>query len=277
MKLTRTMLGTVAILAYLGFITGAKNLASSPLRMTDVEGSVVLPPTLQAVLYLGDKYLAANIESMRVLATGGDLNHIQSDYFQRLHTGVALLNPCHEDNYYIANALLAWAGQVDPALIILSEASQCRFWDDVPAFFLGYSLYFFKHQPHAGRAWLNTAAARSVENRAAYQRFGILMESETYPDVKAARRFLSLQREQAHDPKLRQLLAQRMSRLDGLIVLQDAQAAFERRYGEKLENPMDLLNRKILPQFPMDPMKLGYEFSNGQFYLKEFRIRGVAR
>lgn len=277
MKLTRPALWLLAVLGYLGFIAGAKNLATSPLRVTDIEGSVVLPPTLQTVLYLGDRYLAANIESMRVLATGGDLNNTQSDYFQRLHTGVALLNPCHEDNYYIANALLAWAGQVDPALMILGEASECRFWDDGPPFFLGYSLYFFKHQAHSGRAWLETAARRSAENRVAYQRFGILMESEDYPDASSAREFLALQRKQVSDPKLQLLLAQRMSRLDGLIALQHAQKTFEQRYGEKLENPMELLNRKILPQFPMDPMKLGYEFNDGQFYLKELRIQGVKR
>ena len=40
---------------------------------------------------------------------------------------------------------------------------------------------------------------------------------------------------------------------------------------------MELLKRKILPQFPIDPMKLGYEFNDGQFYLKEFKIRGAAK
>ena len=96
MTLSRSMLYVLAVLGYLGFIAGAKSLATSPLRVMDVDGSVVLPPSLQTVLYLGDRYLAANVESMRVLATGGDLNNTQSDYFQRLHTGVALLNPCHE-------------------------------------------------------------------------------------------------------------------------------------------------------------------------------------
>jgi hypothetical protein len=56
-------------LSYLLFLFGAKNF-SVP-RTEDMPGSVVLPPALQSVLYLGDPYLAANVEATRVLMTGG--------------------------------------------------------------------------------------------------------------------------------------------------------------------------------------------------------------
>jgi hypothetical protein len=265
----------LVVVAYGVFIAGAKSLSGSPLRTEGIEGSVVLPPHLQTILYMGDRYLAANVESMRVLATGGDLTGMHSDYYHRLHQVVSLLNPCHEDNYYVANALLAWAGGVDAALRILREATDCRFWDEVPPFFLGYNLYFFKRDHATAKAMLFAAADRSTENRVGFQRIGIMFETEAFPDVHAARNYLKLQHEQAREPKLRDMLSQRIARLDGLIALDEAQEAFERRTGRTLQDPNDLLRVDILKQFPSDPMRLGYEFKDGRFALKELKVRGM--
>lgn len=265
----------LAVLAYLLFAVATKNIVSQPPRMVEMEGSVVLPPALQTVLYFGDPYLAANIEATRILATGGDLKGVFADYYNRLHPTIAQLNPCHEDNYYIANAFLAWAGGVEPALQILQEATQCRFWDEVPPFFLGYNLYFFKHDYAGAKASLFTAADRSTENKVGFQKIGIMFGAADYPDTQAARNYLVLQRDQAHDQKLRGMLEQRIGRLDGLILLRNAQSVYEQRFGKKLENPMDLLTNGILKQFPQDPMRLGYEFADGQFSLKELKIQGM--
>jgi hypothetical protein len=265
----------LAILAYLLFAVATKTISSHPAQTAEIEGSVVLPPALQTVLYFGDPYLAANIESSRILATGGDLKGVLGDYYNRLHPTIAQLNPCHEDNYYIANAFLAWAGGVEPALQILKEATQCRFWDEVPPFFLGYNLYFFKRDYAGAKVSLDRAAERSTENRVGFQKMGIMFGSGAYPDTQAARNYLALQRDQSSDPKLRAMLDQRVARLDGLILLRDAQFNFEKRFGKKLENPMDLISNGILKQFPADPMRLGYEFGDGQFSLKELKIRGM--
>ena len=106
---------------------------------------------------------------------------------------------------------------------------------------------------------------------------GIQMEANTYADVNAARSYLVLQQDQTHDPKLRAMLGQRIGRLEGLISLRDAQTTFERRYGKQLENPADLLSRGILPQFPLDPIGLGYVFGDGQFSLKEIKFQGMEK
>lgn len=265
----------LAALAYLIFAAATKNISTYPVQMAEMNGAVVLPPALQTILYFGDPYLAANIEASRILATGGDLRGEFADYYNRLHPTIAQLNPCHEDNYYIANAFLAWAGGVDPALQILKEATQCRFWDEVPPFFLGYNLYFFKHDYAGAKAFLFTAADRSTENKVGFQKIGIMFGAADYPDTQAARNYLALQRDQAHDQKLRGMLEQRIARLDGLIGLREAQASFEKRFARKLENPMDLLTSGLLKQFPQDPMRLGYEFADGQFSLKEIKIQGM--
>jgi hypothetical protein len=274
----RTAAGlAVALCAYIAFVAGARLIGTRGVAVTDAMDSVVLPPSLQTVLYLGDRYLAANVESTRVLATGGDLTGARNDYFHRLHLAVADLNPCHEDNYYIANALLAWGGGVDPAIGILKAATACRFWDEVPPFFNGVNLYFFKRQHLAARDMLLEAARRATENRAGYERFAIMVEAETMIDLRTAHRYLVSQRDHARDVKLRGMLDLRIGRLEGLIALNDAQEAFEKRFGRKLEDPNSLLQTGIMKAFPLDPMRLGYEFADGRFSMRELKIRGLER
>jgi hypothetical protein len=278
MTFSRPAAIVLALCAYLAFVAGTRNLGpSATTNVGGTEGAVVLPPELQIVLYLGDRYLAANVESTRVLATGGDIKGDLSDYFHRLHQVVSDLNSCHEDNYYIANALLAWAGGIDAALDILRGATTCRFWDEVPPFFLGYNLYFFKRKYGEAKDFLFSAAERSTANRVGFQKMGIMFESESYPDVAAARNYLMLQREAARDQKLQHMLTQRIDRLNGLITLRTAQVAYERKNGIPLEDPNDLLASGVLTAFPDDPIKLGYEFANGQFSLKELQVRGMER
>jgi hypothetical protein len=268
----RILLLMLAVVAYCAFVAGSKNLAATPMKADDVQGSVVLPPTLQTVLYMGDRYLAANIDSSRVLAIGGDTSSIYSDYYHRLHEGVSLLNPCHEDNFYIANALLAWAGGVDPALRILREATRCRFWDETPPFFLGYNLYFFKRENAAAKAMLDVAASRSSTNRAAYQQIGVMMQAAGFPNSASARSYLVAQREQSRDAKMREMLTRRIGRLDGLIALNDAQMKYEKQLGKPLENPQELIAKGFISAFPTDPTRLGYQFGDGSFSMREISM-----
>lgn len=274
MKRSKELRGAgLLLVSYLLFLFGAKNL-SAP-RTEEMPGSVVLPPALQSVLYLGDTYLAANVEATRVLMTGGPVEGIAQDYYDRLHQAVAILNPCHEDNYYVANALLAWAGSVDGAIAILRGATACRSWDEWPPFFLSYNLYFFKHKLLEAKQAVFEAANRATKNRAGFLRMGIFYEAETYPDLRSARNFLITQRDQARDAKLKMLLDKRIGRLGGLIELQDAQQAFEKRYGHPLQAPNELIASGILRKFPEDPVRLGYVFEGGRFALKELKMRGA--
>jgi hypothetical protein len=259
--------------AYLLFIFGARQF--SPTHAEAVPGSVVIPPTLQTVLYFGDPYFAANVEAIRVLATGGPVEGIAEDYFDRLQLTVALLNPCHEDNYYVANSIMPWAGSVDAANAILLGATDCRYWDEVPPFFLAYNLNFFKREHLKARDTVFEAARRATDNRAGFQRMGIFYEAETYPDVRQAQTFLIAQRDQARDPKLKQVLDTRIGRLAGLIVLQDAQATYEKRVGHALRAPAELIAAGVLKQYPIDPVRLGYVFEDGHFELKQVKFRGM--
>lgn len=268
----------VGLLAYVTFAASGVAISNSKQKNTQVAESVVLPATLQTILYLGDRYLAANIETTRVLLASEEIvRGDDQDYLYRIHHVVSELNPCHEDNYYVANALLGWGGNVDAALDILRVATECRFWDEVPPFFLGHNLYFFKYQYKAAKESLFLAAERSPENRVALQRFGVMVEAEGIPDARMARGYLVAQQKQARDKALKDMLELRIRRLDGLILLRDAQAAYVKKTGRPLEDPQLLITDGYLSAFPMDPLRLGYTYSNGIFAMTEVGVKGAVR
>ena len=66
-----------------------------------------------------------------------------------------------------------------------------------------------------------------------------------------------------------------MVRLEGLVVLRDAQAKFESKYGKALSNPSDLITSGVLKSFPEDPLELGYDFVNGRFALRKIKVAGL--
>ena len=80
------------------------------------------------------------------------------------------------------------------------------------------------------------------------------------------------ERDEAKDPALRKMLDKRVARLNGLQVLRDAQVAFEKRFNRPLAQPQELLDSGFLDDFPADPLKLGYEFHEHTFHLKQMQI-----
>ena len=101
-----------------------------------VEGRVVIAAPVLLLLFGGDRFLAANLEVMRLAATGVDWGQADTSYLIRAQHEVARLNPCHEDNYYLANGLLTWGGAEQEGSAVLRWATECRFWDELPPFFI---------------------------------------------------------------------------------------------------------------------------------------------
>lgn len=202
---------------------------------------------------------------------------VDGQYLLRGHLAVSELNSCHEDNYYLANALLAWGGAEASANGILKAAMQCRHWDFFPAFLYGFNQYFFKRNvPEAQRA-LEVAAERSSENAAAMKRFSVMIGAEEFDDEAMALAYLEEQQTKANDAALAESLQNRVDRLKGLIQLREAQSVYEANFDEPLPSPQALLNAGLIEAFPNDPLGIGYEFVNGQFKLRQLRIQGVER
>lgn len=230
---------------------------------------VAIPAPVLLMLYGGDRYLAASIESARLL-TEADLSAdpLARRYFTNLHGNIALLNPCHEDNYYVANAILGWGGGEHEAFDILERASDCRYWDEWPPFYYGFNQYFFQRNYLAAADYMNKAATRSADNRLLFKRLGILMRAKTLSGTSAAIRYLEQEQKTAREEKLKISLGKRIDRLKGLAILEDAQARYEQQLGHRLLDPHELLRKGYLAKVPEDPLKLGYLFVDGRFALR---------
>lgn len=235
---------------------------------------VVAAPVLTA-LYGGDHFLAANLETIRLSATGMVQGHTDAYYLIRAHKVVSELNPCHENNYYLANALLSWGGAVDEGGEILQRATACRTWDELPPFLYGFNQFFFNKNIEEAQRALKIAASRSERNAAGFRKLAIMIEAEQIDDEKMALDFLKQERDMAESTTLKKMLDTRVKRLEGLVLLRDAQRTYEQKTGKPLQHPNELINTGILMQFPLDPTRLGYEFDGRRFNMKKVRIAGV--
>lgn len=236
---------------------------------------VVISAPIQVLMYAGDRHLAANMEAMRVAAAGPSEEFALAEYRVRAYELVSLLNPCHEDNLYLSNAMLSWGGSVETANVILERATVCRYWDYIPPFFLSFNRYFFNRDLDGAIQAMDIAAERSEENRTALRKASIVMASEKFNDEQIAVDYLRSERDNATDPKLKMLLERRLKRLEGLLVLRKAQARFEKEKGHPLTQANELVTSGILPALPEDPTRIGYKLVDGKFQLGTITINGV--
>lgn len=267
---------TIALLAFALFASVASWRAGSSIAVSPppISDRVVIPAPLLIMLHSGDRFLAADLEAIRLAATGMDERGVDTGYLIRAQREVARLNACHEDNYYLANGLLTWGGAVDEGNEVLRAALQCRFWDEFPAFFYGVNLAFFQHNNDEAARVLELGASRSTHNAAAMQKLAIMLRSERFADERLALNYLTQQRDAAADPKLRDMLNKRVIRLQGLIDLRAAQQRYEAAHGA-LSELEQLVTTGLLAELPIDPLRLGYELRNGRIELKKLKIAGL--
>jgi hypothetical protein len=268
-----------SLLALLGFTAFAgiafwRAQQPLPVERPQVQDRVVIAAPILLALYGGDRFLAADLETMRLAATGMDDGQSDTNYLVRAQQVVAQLNACHEDNYYLANGLLAWGGAVNEGNQVLRAAVQCRTWDFVPAFFYGINLAFFQRDTVEARRILELGAQRSPENAANLRKLAVMLQAETFADEQLALDYLIQQRDAASDPKLRGMLDKRVIRLQGLVALREAQRRFEAKNGA-LTSLDQLVESGLLPALPNDPLRLGYELREGRIILKKMKIAGM--
>ncbi len=244
---------------------------STAMRQNSRPAQVVVTGPIQLLLYGGDRYLAANVETIRAAASARDID--AQEFRLRAHTVVSRLNPCHEDNYWIGNAALSWGGAEDEGFELLKNAMHCRYWDEWPAFFYGFNQHFFLHDLPEAQHALEIAAERSPTNATAFRTFSTMVSIGDIDDTRMALKMLQRERDQAKDPALREMLEKRVVRLTGLIQLRDAQTTFEERFNKPLTRPQELLETGLLEDFPNDPLGLGYEFREQTFHLRKLKIQ----
>lgn len=240
-----------------------------------IEDRVVIAAPVLLGLFGGDRFLAANLETMRLAATGVELGRSDTSYLMRAQQEVSRLNPCHEDNYYLANGLLTWGGADREGTEVLRQAMECRFWDELPAFFYGFNQAFFNRDIVEAVRALELAAHRATDNAAGFHKLSAVLQAESFTDEKLALDYLIQQRDAARDdPKLHQMLDKRVVRLRGLVILREVQRRFESKYGS-LQRLEQLVEHDLLSALPEDPLRLGYELRDGRIELRKLKIAGM--
>lgn len=260
----------VPALCFALFAGLGRHVSSNPPPISyAVNDRVVLSAPIQILMAGGDRFFAADIEYIRSAISDSATEETEALYRVRAHRVISQLNPCHEDNYYLGNALLTWGGAVSEGNELLLNASNCRFWDYAPPFFYGLNSYFFLKDSETAQKFLNISAQRSPENYAFLRKTAIMLAADQISDTQLALSYLQDEHDKTTDLKLRDMLEKRIKRLEGLIVLRDAQKKFEAKFKRQLESPEDLIKEGILLQFPADPLGLGYEYRNNIFELSQ--------
>jgi hypothetical protein len=221
--------------------------------------SISVPPKLQIILAGGDRYLAANLATYRAVVVGnGQLDPKTYEILGNIQKDAALLNPAHEDNYYLSQAMLPWNNQVEADISIQRAASQAREWDTLPAFFYAFDQYYFLRDPVAGAKTLKWAAERapasdrdSLTNLAARW-------SEKGDDPREAIKLVTVMMEGTRDKELKKNLQSRITRLTGLTTLRDAAKQFQQNNGRPLASLDELIKQSLIAELPQDPLGDGY-------------------
>lgn len=221
--------------------------------------NVAVSPLVQMILTGGDRYLAANVGAFRAMILGVEyLDQPGLAVLAKVQRDVAFLNPAHEDNYYVAQAVLPWAGDVVSANEIMAKAAIGREWDFLPLFFLGFNQMYFQQDFMAAARSMEEAAARSSGD----QREGLLDLSakfyERADDPHLALRLVKAIQASARDPALRAFLQARIVRIEGLIALQEAADRFRTREERMPVSLSELVSAQDIAAIPIDPLGSGY-------------------
>lgn len=258
MYATRWLLAALLFYASFGLVT--KALYERPRPPPSAEMEIVVPALAQLVTVAGDRYLAANMGAIRALVAWTEtmteenfrvLGLVQSD--------VSKFNPAHEDNYYIAAAILPWYGQFDAAQFVLRRASEARPFDWQPAFYHGFNEFHFRKDALAGAEWLRIAATQTRDEMDQLQ----LQQLAAQWVNRASDRGLSVHllrtmaRETNNKPFAR-FLEKRATRLENIALIDQAVSRYRERQGALPERLSDLVQSGFLAAFPEDPFSMRY-------------------
>lgn len=261
MMAARRLLPVLVGIASAWLFTVAQNsLQSLPRMKAGAELEVVLPLFAQVLMTGGDRYLAANLGAIRALVT--ETQKMQrADYalLGRLQNDVSWLNPAHEDNYYIAAAILPWEGELDNAQSILARATKARVFDYQPPFFYAFNQMHFAGDGLSAARWLRDAAVHlpdpqerlTLENLAARW-------AERSQDLKTAIQIVDAMAANAQRGDFAKYLRMRSDRMRMLLTLRDAAETYRAKLGRPITSIDDLMTARLIPELPRDPLGIGF-------------------
>ena len=231
-----------------------------------VEMDYDLPIPLQLVAAMGDRYLAANIATWRaIVAKPENMTPGMLATMAKLQVDASWLNPAHEDNYYIAAAILPWGGQVQAAQTILQRATESRTRDENPPFFLGFnSMYFFGDYRAAASAAVTAARhAESPGTKSALMAIAAKW-AERVGDIEVAQKVLEGIGKSARDLTTQREIEQRVERLAMLARLREAAKRYQQDNGRPPMSLDELVAAKLIRELPQDSLGVGFAIVGGE-------------
>ncbi len=234
------------------------NGVKRPRASAEIE--VALPIFVQVAMAAGDRYLAANWSVIRALVT--ETRRMAADEYQilaQVQKDASWLNPFHEDNYYIAAAILPWEGQVEPTQVILRRATLARFFDYQPPFFYAFNLVHFQGEALAAAEWLRRAARRlpDADERLTMENFAARWLDRSQ-DLEQAARIVDAMAAESKRKDFSDYLHKRSQRLRDLAVLRRAAVVYGERHGKPPASLQDLLRSGLIEKLPVDPFGSGF-------------------
>lgn len=238
----------------------------------------MLPSKFSRILALGNKGLLSDFLFLKTATfIGGKGNSAQSlgaaDWqfvFSSLDV-VTDLDPYFVDPYMLAEGLLAWdAGQPQLANQLLIKGTKYRTDDWRLPFFIGFNYFYFLKDYEAASGYIMTAAQlpgsddylKTLAARLAY--YG--------GKSKTALLFLQQMLAETDDPLLKKRLAQRLTALEGAVVIEEALEKFKVQKGRTPGSLSELVAAGFLAELPVDPyggkwgvLENGRVFSTSRF------------
>lgn len=243
------------------FVLSTVQLKGESRAVVASEIEVALPMFVQVAMFGGDRYMAANLATIRALVTNTSAMK-PSEYaiLAQVQKDAAWLNPAHEDNYYIASAILPWNGELAAAQDILRKASVARPYDYQPSFLYAFHLYYFEQKPMLAAEWLRDAAIRlpDDDDRLALQNVAAKW-ADKGKDLDSAIAIVTALAKQAKRKDFRAYLETRVQRLQDLKLLRTNTELFKQRQGRELKSLDELVTYGLLSSLPKDPFGFGYE------------------
>lgn len=225
------------------------------------EIEISLPIFVQVLMAGGDRNLAANWASIRALVT--ETSRMTADDYRVLATvqqDASWLNPAHEDNYYIAAAILPWEGQLDAAQVILRRATLARPFDYQPPFYYAFNLVHFRQDGMAAAEWLRRAAPYlpDPDERLIMESFAARWLDRTQ-DLELAASIVDSMAAQTRNRGFADHLRQRAQRLRDLAALRQAALDYAAQRGGPPQSLKELVTAGVIARLPADPLGAGFE------------------
>jgi hypothetical protein len=252
--------GLLLLLGVVIFVVSTTALRQQKRTNPSAEIQVALPLFVQVFMAGGDRFLAANLGSIRSLITEtAKMDPEEYKILAKVQVDASWLNPANEDNYYIASAVLPWNGQVDAAQTILRRASLARPYDYQPAFYYAFNLIHFKGDAAGASEWLRNAAAKLPDDdeRLIMENYAARWLDRT-DDLELAIAVVESMAKQARRKDFRNYLLLRAQRLRDLLALRKAADVFRRETGLSPKTLDQLVAAGLIPALPVDPFGFGF-------------------